>query len=101
MIVCQTCGQRKKRSLPQNARLHSLFMLLQDTIKSKDGEFHSAMWWKTMMKAEWLGFTEFRKPDGQVIQVLRSTSDLDVSELNEFMTRVEAFAASRGVYLDD
>ena len=101
MSKCPTCGQRKRRSLPQNSRLHSLFMLLQDSVKAKDGQFHSALWWKTMTKAEWLGFTEFRKPDGNVIQVLRSTADLDVNELNDFMTKVEAFAASRGVYLDD
>lgn len=101
MTKCPSCGQRKRRSLPQNARLHSLFMLLQDTTKATDGEMHSAMWWKTMCKAEWLGFSEFRKPDGQVIQVLRSTADLDVTELNEFMTKVEAYCAKRGVYLED
>ena len=54
-----------------------------------------------MMKAQWLGFMEFRKPDGQVIQVLKSTADLDVAELNDFMTQVEAFAAQKGIYLDD
>lgn len=76
-------------------------MLLQDTVKAKDGEYHSAMWWKVMTKSEWLGYMEYRKPDGSVIQVLRSTADCDVAELNEFMTKVEAFAASRGVYLED
>ena len=100
-MKCDKCGQRNKRSLPQNARLHSLFMLLQDSVKAKDGEYHSAMWWKVMTKAEYLGFAEFRKPDGSVIQVIRSTADLDVTELNEFMTRVEAYAAKRGVYLED
>ena len=100
MSKCQTCGQRKKRSLPQNARLHSIFMLLQDSVKAKDCEYHSAMWWKTCCKHQWLGYREFRLPDGNVIQVLRSTADLDVEELNEFMTKVEAFAASRGVYLE-
>ena len=54
-----------------------------------------------MMKAEWLGFIEFRKPDGNVIQVLRSTADCDVVELNNFMTQVEAFAAQKGIYLED
>jgi hypothetical protein len=101
MSVCPTCGQRKRRSLPQNSRLHSLFMLMQDTLKAKDGESHSAMWWKVMSKSEYLGFTEFRKPDGSVIQVLRSTADCDVSELNEFMEKVEAYCSKRGVYLDD
>lgn len=76
-------------------------MLMQDTLKASDGQQHSAMWWKVMSKSEWLGFTEFRKPDGNVIQVLRSTADLDVSELNDFMTKVEAYCSKRGVHLDD
>ena len=101
MSVCPTCGQRKRRSLPQNARLHAIFMRVSENVRSKDNEFHSPMWWKTMMKAQWLGFMEFRKPDGQVIQVLKSTADLDVAELNDFMTQVEAFAAQKGIYLDD
>ena len=54
-----------------------------------------------MLKSHFLGFVEFRKPDGAVIQVLISTADLDVEALNKFMTQVEVFAAQRGVYLDD
>ena len=101
MSVCPTCGQRKRRSLPQNSRLHALFTRVSENVRAKDGEFHSAMWWKTMFKAEWLGFMEFRKPNGDVIQVLRSTADCEVGELNDFMTRVEAYAAQKGIYLED
>ncbi len=76
-------------------------MLMQDTLTAKDGQYHSAEWWKVMSKYEWLGCVEFRKPDGDVIQVIRSTADLDVNELNEFMTKVESYCAKRGVYLED
>lgn len=98
---CPTCGQRKKRSNPQNARLHSLFTLLQDNVKAADGQFHHLQWWKAMCKAQWLGFDEYRRPDGEAIQVLRSTSECDVAELNEFMSKVEAYCAQRGVWLDE
>ena len=98
---CPTCGQRKKRTLPQNARLHALFAQLAANVTANDGLYHPALWWKTMCKAEWLGFDEFRKPDGSVIQVLRSTADCDVEELTNFMNEVERYAAKRGVYLDD
>ncbi len=54
-----------------------------------------------MSKDRWLGYMEFRRPDGQVIQVLRSTADCDVEELTNFMNEVERYAARRGVYLDD
>ena len=47
-------------------------------VTATDNLYHPALWWKTMCKAQWLGFDEFRKPDGSVIQVLRSTSDCDV-----------------------
>ena len=100
-MICPTCKQKKKRSLPQNSRLHKLFQLMQDNLQDKDGHYQHAMWWKINAKDRWLGYSEFRRSDGSVIQVLRSTSDCDVQELNEFMTRVEAYAAKRGVYLED
>ena len=67
---CPTCGARKKRTLPQNARLHALFTELAANVTAADNLYHPALWWKTMCKAQWLGFDEFRKPDGSVIQVL-------------------------------
>jgi hypothetical protein len=101
MSVCPTCKQRKRRSGEQNRRLHAIFNLMADTLKAKDNEYHSALWWKTVSKHQWLGYTEFRIPDGNVIQVLKSTADCDVEELNKFMESVERYAATRGVYLDD
>lgn len=100
-MKCEKCGQRKKRSLPQNALLHSLVTQISESVRAKDGEFHSPMWWKVMLKSHYLGFKEFRRPDGQVIQVLLSTADLEVDKFNEFITQVQAFASTRGVYLED
>lgn len=101
MEVCPTCKQKKRRSLPQNARLHKLFTEIAANVTGADGQYHPAQWWKVMSKDRWLGYDEFRRPDGQVITVLRSTADCDVAELNEFMEQVERYAATRGVYLDD
>jgi hypothetical protein len=98
---CPTCGQAKKRTLPQNARLHALFTQLAANVTAKDGLYHPAQWWKVMSKDRWLGYDEFRRPDGTVITVMRSTADCDVEELTNFMNEVERYAASRGVYLDD
>ena len=100
--ICPTCGQRKKRSIPQNARLHKLFTEISSNLTAKDGLYHSHQWWKVMMKDHFLGYEpEYRRPDGKVIEVLRSTADLSVDELNEFMTQVEMYANERGVYLED
>ena len=100
-MKCPQCGQTKKRSIPQNSRLHKLFQLMQDELTDKTGQKQHAQWWKVMAKAEWLGFMEFRKADGQVIQVLRSTADCSVEELNEFMQKIESYCAKRGVYLEE
>jgi hypothetical protein len=99
--VCKTCGQRHRRSLPQNKRLHALFTELAANVKGADDLYHPAAWWKVMSKDRWLGYDEYRKPDGGLITVMRSTADLDVAELTAFMDEVERYAAKRGVYLVD
>lgn len=97
---CPTCGQIKRRSSEQNRRLHKLFTEMAAQLKAKDGLQHHYLWWKAMCKDRWLGYDEF-KLDGKIVYQLRSTSELDVTELNEFMAQVEQYANSRGVYLED
>lgn len=101
MAKCETCGQEPKRSLPQNNRLHLLFNEMSKGMKSKDGEYHSALWWKVNCVHQWLGYDEFLRPDGVTIYVLKRTSQLDVAELNKFMEKVERYAAHNDVWLQD
>lgn len=98
---CPHCNQVKRRTLPQNKRLHALFTEIAAHVKAKDGLYHPAMWWKVMTKAEWLGFDEYQRPDGETVYVLKSTANLDVEELTEFMNQVEKFAAEKGVWLEE
>ncbi len=100
MAKCPVCGRDKKRSLPQNARLHALFTEIAANVKAKDGLYHHMEWWKVMCKDRWLGYVEFKRPDGETIYQLKSTSDCTVDELNEFMTKVEVFAAEKGVWVE-
>ena len=100
-MKCPTCGATKKRSIPQNNRLHKIFTLMQDELTDKNGNKQHREWWKVMSKDMWLGYIEFRKHDGNAIQVLKSTADCSVEELNKFMETVERYCAKRGVYLDD
>lgn len=97
---CPTCGHTPKRSLPQNARLHKLFMLMSENFKGKDGLYHPHQWWKVMCKDRWLGYNEYVGANG-TIYALKSTAELTVEELNEFMNEVEKFCAERNVYLQD
>jgi len=100
MAKCPVCGRDKKRSLPQNARLHALFTEIAANVKAKDGLYHPAMWWKVCMKDRWLGYDEYQGADGKTVYVLKSTANLTVDELNEFMTKVEVFAAEKGVWVE-
>ena len=98
---CPTCNRSLKRTLPQNDRLHKLFTEIAANCKAADGEYHPAAWWKIMAKDRWLGYNEYRRPDGKLITELKSTADCTVEELTDFMNEVERDAARRGVYLDD
>lgn len=101
MAKCKECGQEPKRSLPQNNRLHLLFTEIAANVMAKDGLYHPALWWKVCAKNEWLGYNEYRLPNGKVIYDLKSTADCTIAELNEFMAKVERFAATKGVWLQD
>ncbi len=54
-----------------------------------------------MFKDRWLGYNEYRKSDGTVITELKSTADCNVAELNDFMARVERWAAEHDIWLQD
>lgn len=99
--ACPTCGQRPRRTLPQNKRLHALFTEMAANLTGADGLYHPAQWWKVMCKDRWLGYEEYKRPDGTTITVMRSTADLEVDELTAFMDEVERYAAKRGIYLVD
>ncbi len=53
------------------------------------------------MKAQWLGFNEYKKSNGDIIYELKSTADCNVAELNDFMARVERWAAEHDIWLQD
>ena len=74
---------------------------MAESLKGKDDLYHPNQWWKTMCKHYFLGYNEFTAPDGQTIYALKSTADLSVEELNNFMNEVERYCAVRGVYLQD
>jgi hypothetical protein len=54
-----------------------------------------------MFKDRWLGYNEFKASNGKVITELKSTADCNVAELNDFMARVERWAAEHNIWLQD
>jgi hypothetical protein len=101
MAKCKECGQEPKRSLPQNNRLHLLFTEIAANVPAADGLYHNHHWWKVMFKDRWLGYNEYRTSSGKVITELKSTADCNVPELNDFMARVERWAAEHDIWLQD
>jgi hypothetical protein len=75
-------------------------MLMAENFKGKDGLYHPHQWWKVMCKDRWLGYNEYEGANG-IIYALKSTAELTVEELNEFMNEVEKFCAERNVYIQD
>ena len=67
-----------------------------------DAKQFSPETWHEQCKRYWLGKTDIELPSGEVITRANSTTDLDVSEFNDYMTQVEHWAGSKhGVYLDE
>ena len=96
---CPACGRRERRSNPANAR----YWLLLHTIAAKlkpGGQAYSAEQYHAYYKSRFLGCDDVALPNGKVLTIPRSTAQLESTEFAEYVTKVEADAAERGVYLD-
>lgn len=89
-----------KRSNPQNARLWSLYHKMSETLRP-GGEQYSPESYHVYYKSLFLGRTEISLPNKQTMLIPRSTADLDVNEFSDFLDRVQADAAERGIFLDE
>ncbi len=97
---CPTCHRLQKRSHPQNALYWSLLHMIAEKVKP-GGLSYSADVWHTYCKSRWLGCDDIALPNGKVLSQPRSTASLDVAEFGDYFTQVSAWAAERGVYLED
>jgi len=52
-------------------------------------------------KKTFLGATDYKLPNGEVLTIPNSSSDLDADEFADFMGAVESLAAEHGVWLDE
>ena len=95
---CPTCGRKHRRSNPANARYWAL--LHECAAKLADGKY-SAEQFHTYYKSRFLGCDDVPMPNGKTLTIPRSTANLDVPEFSEYMDKVEADAAQRGVFLAD
>ena len=97
---CPTCGAPERRSSAANARLWSLLNLLSRRLRV-NGTSYGAETWHHYFKQEFLGNEEIRLPNGKLETVTRSSAALPADLFSEYLAKVEAWAAERGVYLPD
>ena len=96
---CPSCGRKKTRSSEQNKRYWKLLSLLAE--KVIQGTKYESESWHEYFKFKFLGADDIKLPNGKVIVRAKSTTELDVSEFNEFMTQVEVWCNDRDIYLED
>lgn len=97
---CPTCGRRHKRSTEANRYYWLLLHKIAEGVKP-DGQVYSADTWHQYWKLKLLGGDDITLPNGKVIVMPKSSADLDKDEFMEYVDQIEAWAAERGVYLDE
>ena len=83
---------KRNRSVEQNALLWKLYSLISDETGHSKDEIHDLMRWK------FLGMQK-KEVAGTVIEYLPSTTKLKVSEMADYITQIEAWAANLGIRL--
>lgn len=89
---------RDKRSHEQNRRYWAILQDIADQVKPS-GSGYSADTWHKYFAAKLIGINEVKLPNGKALVEPVSTTTLKVDEFNDYMTKIEAFAAERGVIL--
>lgn len=97
---CPTCKRRMRRSSEANRRYWMLLHLLSDKLKP-NGQTFSAEQFHLYYKSRFLGARDEPLPNGKTLLVVESSADMDTAEFSEYMTKVEADANERGVFLED
>jgi len=97
---CPVCGSRRQRSNEQNRLYWALLHEISEKLVKKVGEF-SADSWHLYFKQRFLGQDEVRLPNGKIMQIPKSTADCSVDDMSTYYTRVEVWAAERGITLPE
>lgn len=98
---CPTCGRKRKRSNPANARYWALLAKIAAVVYHK-GKLYPPESWHEDFKRALLGCDDVALPSGEVLTIPRSTADLTTDEFSDYMAKVEAWALDEhGVWLEE
>lgn len=92
---------RETRSLSQNSLSHVWYEQISKYLVSRGKSFASPEWVKDAMKHTYLGYekremTDVITGEKTIVSSLRHTSDLDIGEMFDYMSKVQAWAAVIG-----
>jgi hypothetical protein len=73
---------------------------ISEKLVRKVGDY-SAESYHLYFKQRFLGQDEVKLPNGKVVQIPKSTADLPVDDMSMYYTKVEEWAALRGITLPD
>lgn len=97
---CPTCHRRIRRSSDANARYWALLHEIAAKLRPH-GQSFSVDQYHAYYKTRFLGADDVALPNGEVLTIPRSSAELDASEFSDYLDRVEADAAERGVFMAD
>jgi hypothetical protein len=85
---------RKSRTLAQNRLMHKWFACISEAHHNATGQAFKEEVWKTYLKDLFLGYDAMMMPNGTIKHKLKETSKLNVTELTEFLEKVQAWAVN-------
>ncbi len=96
---CPSCHRLMRRSNHANAAYWGLLREISSRL-TPAGNSYSADAWHEFFKGLFLDADDLALPDGTTLIIHHGTSDLDAEEFSEYLAKVEAWSAEKGVYLE-
>ena len=90
----------EKRRGAQNNRYWAILHEVSEQILI-DGRVMAAETWHEWAKRRFIGVTEIPLPDGEMIYLGMSSTELSVAEFSDYMQMIEAWAIEQGVIFND
>ena len=88
--------EKEKRRNAQNRRYWAVLHEIAEQLSTADTEA-----WHEYFKRRFIGVKEISLPDGEIVAVGKSSTELSVKEFADYMTSIEAWAVDQGVIFND
>lgn len=88
--------EKEKRRSAQNRRYWAVLHEIAEQLNISDVEA-----WHEWAKRRFIGVKEVTLPDGEIVAVGKSSTELSVKDFADYMTSIEAWAVDNGVIFND